>query len=302
MTHPSKEFFLQWYHQTPRASIEWLELHFKEAALHPEYALLSSYMARTVASYYGNEDHISMALYWADVALQCLNDKHRSKEIYGSDLDYMASLQSCAVLQVRWLSLSDEILHWHKAKTIAKDMLSTAFPAIYVKDRNVRDGVSLGLMLIGIYNRLGAHTNARDLSTRIQQQAKEHQDIPTECRASFNWAISTLFLSKEQAVENKQELSLQTLSSAIAVLKALHANSEWSKMLGSFSTVVYEYAMFLEKRMLGLEVPQAQRIIKNWSLNDQLGALDLIQMHSCYNDEILSKAILQNTNIDDTPT
>lgn len=293
MNHPSKESFLQWYQEAPRASMDWLLVSFEKSKTHSQYTLLSSFLARCISGKYGNEGEHAQALSWADKAMGLLDDTEALKKAYGGDVDYVASLQACVVLKVRWLSLSEDHFHWYKAKDLCEDMLATGFPSIYVKGNTSKDGIFLALMLMGVYNRLGEHTKAMALGTRIQSQAQSHNDAATECRASFNWAVATLLLAKQHSVENKSSDAQAALDSAAPVLNTLCANAEMRALLGVFVDAVAGYVALLQKDKT-LTSDDVAAFANRLDVESQWGLLDIVQMHSNTTDESLSEIFVRN--------
>lgn len=293
MNHPSKELFLQWYKEAASAPLEWLLATFDESKKHPEYTLLSSFLARCISGKYGSEGENPEALVWAERAMMQLDDKNTLKKAYGSDEDYLASVQACVVQRVRWLSLSEENFHWYKAKSLAEDMLATGFSSIYIKGSNTKDGVYLGLMLMGVYNRLGEHSKAMELGTRIQSQAQQHNDAATECRASFNWAVSTLLLSKQHAVEGKATDADAALVSAKHVFDALHSNIEMNNLIGPIVEATAQYCALVQTRTT-VEKSAIEGFANRLDISTQWALLDIVQMHSNDADEYLAKVLMNN--------
>lgn len=293
MTHPSKEQFLQWYKEAATAPLPWLLTTHEESKKHSQYTLLSSFLARCISAKHGNEGEGPDALVWADRALAALDDKNALKNAYGGDEDYVASLQACVVLKVRWLSMSDDHFHWYKAKDLAEDMLATGFPSIYVRGNTSRDGIFLGLMLMGVYNRLGEHAKAMDLGTRIQVQAQVHNDAPTECRASFNWAVATLLLSKQYVIDGKTTDAQAALDSASHVLATLKANPDMRNLLGVFVEAVTDYAMLLQKHKTSTD-SDAHAFANRWDIETQWGLLDIVEMHSSSMDDAVAQTLVRN--------
>ena len=294
MNPPSKELFLHWYKEATLADLAWLSTTYEESRKYPEYTLLSSFIARCISGKYGTESETVHALNWADRALSLLDDKNTLKKAYGGDEDYLASLQACVVLKVRWLSLSDEHFHWYKAKDLAEDMLATGFPSIYVKGNTSKDGIFLGLMLMGVYNRLGEHAKAMDLGTRIQSQAQQHKDVATECRSSFNWAVATLLLSKQYTVDSKVTDAAAALDSACHVLDTLRANLEMRALLGVFVDAVAAYGALRKKAGSKTFSEEAHLFAEQWNIETQWGLLDIVEMHSSGPDDVLAGVFVRN--------
>ncbi len=290
MTHPTKELFLQWYQQAARAPLDWLLTAFEESKKYAQYTLLSSFIARSISGHLGSEGDGAQALVWADRAMALLDDKNTLKKAYGGDEDYLASVHACVVLKVRWLSLSDEHMHWYKAKDLAENMLAVGFPSIYLKGSSSKDGIALALMLMGVYNRLGEHAKAMDLGTRVQSQAQVQGDAATECRASFNWAVATLLLAKYYTVENKSVDAQAALDSACHVLNTLQANPDIRALLGVFLDAVAAYGAWLQVS----SSTDAQAFAQQWSVETQWGLLDIVQMHSSARDEALADVFVRN--------
>lgn len=273
-------------------NIAWLLKEFNSSKKYPEYTLLSSYLARCISGKYGSTGDLEEAIRWSEKSLALLDDKHHLRQAYGGDADYMASVQACIVLKVRWMSLSEESMHWYKAKALAEDMLCTGFPSIYSNDNNSKDGISLALMLMGLYNRLGDHTRAMELGTRLQQQAQIHSDVATECRASFNWAVATLLLSKQHKIEQKTIDATAAMDSACHVLSVLKGNPSAVSLLGLFVQAVAEYSQWLSNPSINDIALRA--LVSSWSLDTQWGILDLVQMHSTKEDESLASLLVSN--------
>ncbi len=290
MTHPTKELFLQWYQQAATAPLDWLLAAFEESKKYAQYTLLSSFIARSISGRLGSEGDNAQALVWADRAMALLDNKNALKKAYGGDEDYLASVHACVVLKVRWLSLSDEHMHWYKAKDLAENMLATGFPSIYIKGSASKDGIALALMLMGVYNRLGEHAKAMELGTRVQSQAQLHGDAATECRASFNWAVATLLLSKHYTVENKSVDAQAALDSACHVLNTLQANPDMRALLGVFVDAVASYGAWLQQDSR----TDADAFARQWSVETQWGLLDIVQMHSSPRDEDLADVFVRN--------
>lgn len=293
MNHPSKELFLQWYKDAAAAPLDWLLSTFEESKKHPQYTLLSSFIARCISGKYGSEGENAEALAWAERAMMLLDDKNTLKKAYGGDEDYLASVQACVVQRVRWLSLSEEHFHWYKAKSLAEDMLATGFSGIYVKGSNTKDGVYLGLMLMGVYNRLSEHSKAMDLGTRIQSQAQNHNDPATECRASFNWAVSTLLLSKQHAVEGKTTDADAALDSAKHVFDTLYNNTEMNQLIGPIVEATGQYCALIRPRT-ELSNNAVAEFAAKWGITTQWALLDIVQMHSNASDEHLAELFIRN--------
>ena len=294
MTHPSKELFLQWYKEAASADLSWLLAMYEESKKHPQYTLLTSFIARCISGKYGSEGETPSALNWADRALVLLEDKNTLSKAYGGDEDYLASLQACVVLKVRWLSLSDEHFHWYKAKDLAEDMLATGFPSIYLKGNTSKDGIFLGLMLMGVYNRLGEHAKAMELGTRIQAQAQLHNDTATECRASFNWAVATLLLSKQYTVDNKNTDATAALDSAAHVFNTLGANADMRALLGIFVEAIAAYTALRQTKASGITQQEAEEFANRWNAESQWGLLDIVEMHSSGPDDALAPVFVRN--------
>lgn len=297
MNHPNKELFLHWYQKAASADIAWLETAYEESKKHPEYTLLSSFIARCVSGKYGYQGEMQHARNWVDQALSLLEDKNVLKKAYGGDEDYLASLQACVVLKVRWLSLSDEHLHWYKAKNLAEDMLATGFPSIYVKDNTSKDGIFLGLMLMGVYNRLNEHTKAMEMGTRIQAQAQLHNDTATECRASFNWAVAAMLLSKQYMIEGEHTDANAALDSACHVLNTLRTNVDIRALLGVFVDAVASYCELRKSTTTGILPENADAFAKRWDVETQWGLLDIVEIHSSGPDEALARVLVDNLDI-----
>ena len=294
MNPPSKELFLHWYNEAASADLAWLVTTYDKSKKYPQYTLLSSFIARCISGKYGSEGETLNALTWADRALSLLDDKNTLKKSYGGDEDYLASLQACVVLKVRWLSLSDEHFHWYKAKDLAEDILVTGFPSIYIKGNTSKDGIFLGLMLMGVYNRLGEHAKAMELGTKIQSQAQLHNDTATECRASFNWAVATMLLSKQYTLDTKFTEAAAALDSACHVLNTLRNHAEMRALLGVFVDAVAEYGA-LRKMAAGETFSQETHLFADkWSIETQWGLLDIVEMHSSGPDDALAAVFVRN--------
>lgn len=298
MTHPSKEIFLLTYKKAATASLDWLLATFEESKQYPQYTLMTCFLARCISGKFGCEGETPSALIWADRALGMLDDKNTLSKAYGGDEDYLASVQACVVLKVRWLSLSEEHFDWYKAKDLAEDMLATGFPSIYIKNNASKDGIQLALMLMNVYNRLGEHIRAMHLGARIQSQAQQHQDAATECRASFNWAVAALLLSKQYSVDSKFTDAYATLDSSAHVLSTLNTNSDMRTLLGSFAQAVAGYAELLQTQRTDISEAAHQTAIETfvnlWDVDIQCGLLDIVQMHSSDMDDKLASIVVRN--------
>lgn len=298
MTHPSKELFLLTYKQAATAQLDWLRATFEESKQYPQYTLMTCFLARCISGKFGCEGDTPNALIWADRALGMLDDKNTLNKAYGGNDDYLASVQACVVLKVRWLSLSEEHFDWYKAKTLAEDMLATGFPSIYVKNNASKDGIQLALMLMNVYNRLGEHIRAMHLGARIQAQAQMHEDSATECRASFNWAVAALLLSKQYSVDSKFPDATAALDSSAHVLNTLNTNLNMRMLLGLFAQAVAGYAKLLQTQRSGISEADNQIAIETfinlWDADVQCGLLDIVQMHASNMDDALASIVVRN--------
>lgn len=293
MNHPSKDSFLQLYRAVPTASQVWLSSIFEACKNYPQYTLLLSFIARVISGKHGADRNIESALSWCETSLALLANRKMLNQAYGDDNDYVSALQATVVLKVRWLSLSDDPRCAHKASILAQDMLATAFPAIYLKKNHSKDGVQLALMLIGLHNREGEHFKAMALATKVQEQACAHSDVLTECRASFNWAVAALLLSKQHAIEGRNDAAEAALGSSCQVLGALASNTAMQGLLCDLLPAVATYAQRLRKKD-GIDFGDFANFGEQWDDDVQLVLLDLIQMHSNVDDEYLACAILRN--------
>ena len=271
LKHPTQESFLIMYEHVAKATPEWLLSSYQTLHSMSEYTLLTTYIARSLASACIQNNTLEEALRWVERALRQLDAKDQLKKAYGADIDYMASVHACMVLKMRCLSLSNEFSNWHKAKELGLQVLENLFPSLYLKHSTSKEGVQIALMLMGVHNRMHEHERAMDLGVRLQKAAQEHQDISNECRGAFNWALASLLLSKRLHIENKNSDADAALGASIHVLKTLMADISLANLFMPLLGCIYDYTQYLQGLMsetLFIEKAQSWDDDILWALSD----------------------------------
>jgi hypothetical protein len=133
-----------------------------------------------------------------------------------------------------------------------------------------------------------------NLGTRIQAQAQLHQDTATECRASFNWAVATLLLSKQYTIDSKITDAAAALDSSCHVLNTLIGNPDMRALLGIFVEAVAGYGALLKRFSAGASFENPDEFASHWNIETQWGLLDLVEMHSSGPDEALAGVFVRN--------
>lgn len=273
-----------------------LEKHYDALKDDPSAVLLLAYLQRTLSSKALKNGDIRLANQHCELAwkhLQSVTDA-----AYGSNDDYVKSMQANTLLSATLALEGDDHMRWYKAVDYCKGLLEGSYPSFYRKDRSDTIGIQINTLLTSLYNRIQKHDEAVHLSQRLQEEASKREDFPTEIRATINWALSTILLSKEKYINGKLQDADALLRSANHVVDVLFKNPSDHEYITTYQPISHALHHYLNHALGG----EIQSFITAWSTADDTSRSimwDLLETHSTDKDEKIMHTLHQQGYLDE---